>query len=488
MTTLVVEWTLSWLWQGCMLTLIVAGLLRVTTGASATTRFLAWWATLAAVLLLGAAPFAGTPGTLVPAGSLSGLADVVDGAAPTPLFPLTVPTVPTWFGVTLALGWFGFVGVRSCKLALSLRRLRSIKRASAPLPDGIEQDLPLWLNIRAQGRPAELRLSRRIATAAMLGLGSPVIALPPQLVDSVSRADLDRVVLHEYGHVQRRDDWSMIAQALIDTVFGWHPAIWWIGRQLHLEREVASDDWVARHTSKPHEFAACLARISELVLVQRDLPHAARAVRSRRELSGRVERLLTPARNVTSRPAGLALTTGAFTLVGAVWLLGCAPPLITSAAYALQWPVPSAPFVAAQPPSLAQVGRRVPIPDVSGGSVPGAKIVRDEQNLTADVEIQAIPLVLGATIQAPQIAKRVTSPLQSIPLRIDGRVSAPRAATRTLGSRAGPTGSNDGPRGPWTRVAGIGKALGANAAEAGQVTASAFQRIGSTFARVFSGG
>jgi len=406
MTTLVVEWTLSWLWQGCMLTLIVAGVLRVTTRASATTRFLAWWATLAAVLLLGAALITGTATAPVLRGNLSELHGVVDGTATTPLIPLTVPAVPTWLGVTLAVGWCGFVGVRSCKLALSLRRLRSVKRASAPLPDDIEQDLPLWLNVRAQGRPAELRLSARVA---------------------------------------------------IDTVFGWHPAIWWIGRQLHLEREVASDDWVARYTSTPREYAACLARIGELALIQRDLPHAARAVRSRRELSGRVERLWTPARNVTGRPAGLALTTGALTLVGAVWLLGLAPPLITSAADTLQWPVPSAPFVAARPfsmarVSVAQVGRRVAIPDSLGGSVPAAKFIRDEQNRTADVKILEIPLPLGATTQPPQIATRFTSPLQSSPLRIDGRVSAPRAATRTLGSRAGPTGSNDGPHGPWTRV------------------------------------
>ena len=487
MTTLVVEWTLSWLWQGCMLALVVAGVLRVTPRASATTRFLAWWATLAAVLLLGVAPFIGTPGALVPAGNPSGLHNAVDSAATTPLFPLTVPAVPTWLGVTFAVGWCSFVGVRSCKLALSLRRLRSVKRATAAFPDDIERRLPLWLRVRAQGRPAELRLSTQVATAAMLGFGSPVIALVPQLVDSISRADLDRVVLHEYGHVQRRDDWWMIAQALIDTVFGWRPAIWWIGRQLHLEREVASDDWVARHTSTPREYAACLARVAELSLLGRELPHVASAVRSRRELSGRVGRLLTPARNVTGRPARLALTTGALTLVWAVWLLGLVPPLISAAADALQWPVPSAPVVAAQPVSVAQVGRRVTIPGVSSRSVPAEKIFRNEQNRTADVKILAIPLALGAATRPPQIATRFTSPLQSNPLRIDGRGSAPRAATRTSGLRAGPTGSNDAPHGPWARVAGFGKALGASAAEAGQVTASAFQEIGSQITRVFRG-
>ena len=138
-------------------------------------------------------------------------------------------------------------------------------------------------------------------------------------------------MIHEYAHVQRRDDWSIIGQALIDAAFGWHPAIWWIGRQLHLEREVASDDWVAHHTSTPCEYAACLARVAELALHNRQIPQAASAIRSRRELSGRVERLLSPNRNLTLRPARLALTTATVTLAGMVWLLGLAPPLVRSA-------------------------------------------------------------------------------------------------------------------------------------------------------------
>ena len=366
MTTAIVEWALSWLWQGCLLTLVVAGALRLTTRASATTRFLAWWATLAAVLILGMAPLTGTLEALAPDGRTSGAVhlglpatgsnDGVDAVA-TRLFPLTVPAIPTWLGFSLIGGWCGFVGVRACRLAVSLQRLRSVKQSTESLPDDIERHLPLWQQMRAHGRPTELRLSARVATAAMLGLGSPVIALPPRLVDSISRADLDRVVIHEYAHVQRRDDWSMIGQALIDAAFGWHPAIWWIGRQLHLEREVASDDWVAHHTSTPCEYAACLARVAELALHHRQIPHAASAIRSRRELSGRVERLLSPDRNMTLRPARLALTTATVALAGVVWLLGLAPPLVRSVAVDLPRPVLAGAHVAtpqllAAPPLL----------------------------------------------------------------------------------------------------------------------------------------
>ena len=516
MTTAIVEWALSWLWQGCLLTLVVAGALRLTTRASATTRFLAWWATLAAVLILGMAPLTGTLEALAPDGRTSGAVhlglpatgsnDGVDAVA-TRLFPLTVPAIPTWLGFSLIGGWCGFVGVRACRLAVSLQRLRSVKQSTESLPDDIERHLPLWQQMRAHGRPTELRLSARVATAAMLGLGSPVIALPPRLVDSISRADLDRVVIHEYAHVQRRDDWSMIGQALIDAAFGWHPAIWWIGRQLHLEREVASDDWVAHHTSTPCEYAACLARVAELALHHRQIPHAASAIRSRRELSGRVERLLSPDRNMTLRPARLALTTATVALAGVVWLLGLAPPLVRSVAVDLPRPVLAGAHVAtpqllAAPPLLAtpplvtarlravqQVGRplTMTIPDVLARSVPRKQVKPEGADRPEALHIPARSLGLGASIRSPEPNTHFNSPLLSTQLRVDGRISALHAETRTHGLLAGSARASDESHSPWTQVASVGKAVGAGATEAGLATASAFQVLGSRLTRVFGG-
>ena len=508
MTTAIVEWALSWLWQGCLLTLVVAGALRLTTRASATTRFLAWWATLAAVLILGMAPLTGTLEALVLDGRTSGAVHLGlpatgsnDGVEATRLFPLTVPPIPIWLGFSLIGGWCGFVGVRACRLAVSLQRLRSVKQSTESLPDDIERHLPLWQQMRAHGRPTELRLSARVATAAMLGLGSPVIALPPRLVDSISRADLDRVVIHEYAHVQRRDDWSIIGQALIDAAFGWHPAIWWIGRQLHLEREVASDDWVAHHTSTPCEYAACLARVAELALHHRQIPHAVSAIRSRRELSGRVERLLSPDRNMTLRPARLALTTATVALAGVVWLLGLAPPLVRSVAVDLSRPVLAGAHVAtpqllAAPPLAAtqlravqQVGRplTMTIPDVLARSVPSEQVKPDGVDRPAALQVPANSLAVGASIRPPQPTTRFNSPLLSTQLRVDGRISALHAETRTIGLLAGSARASDDSHSPWTQVASVGKAVGAGATEAGQATASAFQVLGSRLTRVFGG-
>ena len=60
--------------------------------------------------------------------------------------------------------------------------------------------------------------------ATVLGFHRPCIAIPPSLVEALTIDELDQVILHEYAHVQRRDDWSRLAQTLLLSVLWIHPA------------------------------------------------------------------------------------------------------------------------------------------------------------------------------------------------------------------------------------------------------------------------
>jgi hypothetical protein len=92
------------------------------------------------------------------------------------------------------------------------------------------------------------------------------IALSPAALAALSNADLDRVVTHEHAHVQRHDDVGRVLLVAIQAVFGLHPAVWWIGRAIDLEREIACDDWVLALDRRwpalravPDEARKCLA-------------------------------------------------------------------------------------------------------------------------------------------------------------------------------------------------------------------------------------
>ena len=117
----------------------------------------------------------------------------------------------------------------------------------------------------AQGRTVRVRASDRVRTAAVLGLTRPVIAVPRDASEALTPHEIDQVVLHEYAHVQRYDDWTKLLQVLIGAFFGWHPAVRLMMREIDFEREAACDDYVVDVTGAPRAYARCLTKVIEMM-------------------------------------------------------------------------------------------------------------------------------------------------------------------------------------------------------------------------------
>jgi beta-lactamase regulating signal transducer with metallopeptidase domain len=74
---------------------------------------------------------------------------------------------------------------------------------------------------------------------------------------------------HEWAHVQRRDDIFNVLHVLVRLIGGWHPALWWIERRLHVEREIACDEVTVAFTGSPKSYAECLVKLSSLKGISR---------------------------------------------------------------------------------------------------------------------------------------------------------------------------------------------------------------------------
>ena len=98
---------------------------------------------------------------------------------------------------------------------------------------------------RGTARPGASRLARQVRAASALGLGRPVILLSPAVL-ALDDDSLDAIVMHEHAHLARFDDWTQLAQAVVSALLALHPAAWFIGRRIRLEREAACDDFVRR--------------------------------------------------------------------------------------------------------------------------------------------------------------------------------------------------------------------------------------------------
>jgi beta-lactamase regulating signal transducer with metallopeptidase domain len=482
---------LTWIWQGLALTLGVAAFLRLRRPFGAGARLALWWATLAAVFVLPvAAEIAGRLDAMPPAGG-AGREQAAAGA----FAPVALPAPSDWL-VAVAIGaWLGYLLVTLVKLVRAGLHLGWLKRRAMPVDAAREARLPMWTSVRATGRRVALCETEDLAVPAALGLGRPTILLPRAIVGGLSDADLDQIVLHEYSHLRRRDDWSRALQALAKALAGFHPAVWWIGGQIDLEREAASDEFVVRQTGSARRYAACLARTAELVADAArsgvDTAHmlAPAASGSRRQLTLRVKRLLDePPRPRRATSSSTALATGVLGLTAGVALLANADPIVifTGHATAVSRPAPPA----APPTQTWRATTAVPAIEPVAFASPAASLPPDPPARDPG-PAPAVDLHASGRRVGPSDFAMPGSALPPSPPPPSARALEARSLTAVvLAADPGPAAgtslegqSTD--RSPWADVADAGTSVGLGARKAGVATAGFFTRIGRSITGVF---
>ena len=119
-------------------------------------------------------------------------------------------------------------------------RLRRV--GLSPVPESITQcleDLARRLGLR---RTVGIAQSVRVGVPMAVGYLRPLILLPGCVLTGLTAAQLEALLAHELAHI-RRHDWLVNAfQLLVETVFFYHPAVWWLSRQIRQERENCCDD------------------------------------------------------------------------------------------------------------------------------------------------------------------------------------------------------------------------------------------------------
>src|SRR5271165_204529 len=153
-------------------------------------------------------------------------------------------------GAAIGLGW----------IALSLRSLAELKRRSSPLEDAFSRELP-WLSaVRHGERETYLRLSYEIEAPLAIGFLQPVILIPTDLANENGLKGLEDLVIHEHAHLVRFDDYTNLAQRIIECLFWINPFVLYIGRKLTLAREMAADEAVVERGKDRAHYADSLWR------------------------------------------------------------------------------------------------------------------------------------------------------------------------------------------------------------------------------------
>lgn len=472
---------LNWLAQGILVAIAAAVALRVIAPSRPQARYTVIWTACLLVLALPAIP-------LLLSLSLSGPSPDLTAAPAGPLVSLPA----AWWassGVAVNL-WIVWSVVHAVQLVRDAVAVHRAKRCSREVPSDLFTQLPYWPRVSATGRPARVVVSSGVQTAAVLGCGSPVIALAPKLTEQLNAVDLDRVLIHEWAHVQRYDDVAQLAQRLVRVAIGWHPAIWWLERQMEFEREAACDEMVVRVTGTPKAYAVCLTTVAALSRRPlRPLPGPAAVSPSR--LHRRIVRILaSPLAARPWRAVGICGAMGLTAYAGAVGHLRVVASAVTPAAVSVAAPIatgaPSITAPAASPhagtDAPAATAGTVGTPRFRGRALPEA--VMAQRDNPTQIEVQPGPAAPLALLRADWTPDRHAF----LPLDIRGSAHS-RGAHQDTPIVPEPSATEQDPaqqsRAPWRRAADAGTTIGRATRGAGISTAGFLSRFGKRIAGSF---
>lgn len=330
----------------CLLVVALAASLLLQR-ASAGSRHLVWLVALAGLLALPAvAAWAPLPLRVLPRQGVADMSSVTlprdaqlaemrspaiatgaPAAAPVTAEPSPGRSAgsPVGIGAMLSAAWAAVALALALNLAYGAWSVRRIVRRARPLDDPAWR-MPLYEIADRLGLDAAPRLLRSddVKMPFAAGLLSSTIVLPAES-DGWSAERRSAVLIHELGHVRRRDLIGHTVGRVACALYWFHPLVWTAARRLRAESERACDDLALVFGARPSEYAEHLL---EIVACVRDhaTPSVALAMAHRREFEGRMLAILNPElrRRGLGRAQSTALVGG---LAALALVVGAAAPV-----------------------------------------------------------------------------------------------------------------------------------------------------------------
>ncbi|MBK9735370.1 MAG: M56 family metallopeptidase [Saprospiraceae bacterium] len=147
-----------------------------------------------------------------------------------------------------ALGYVEFLS-RTSKPILSLQTQQSFEK------------LYKHLQIRQNIKIGE---SSYVKSPMILGFLKPIILFPLGVINQLDVVEVEAILAHELAHFVRKDIYVNVIQTIIEVLFYYHPAIWWISTNIKVERENCCDDLAIQYVGNNIQYAKTLVKMQEM--------------------------------------------------------------------------------------------------------------------------------------------------------------------------------------------------------------------------------
>lgn len=114
-------------------------------------------------------------------------------------------------------------------------------------------------------RTVSVVVTDRLLVPAVLGTLWPVILVPPAMLTNTPLDQWKIIIAHELAHVRRWDAVFSLIQLVVESLLFFNPAVWWLSRQIRIEREACCDALAAEVCGQPLSVARALVDVASSV-------------------------------------------------------------------------------------------------------------------------------------------------------------------------------------------------------------------------------
>lgn len=105
--------------------------------------------------------------------------------------------------------------------------------------------------------------SAAVKVPMVIGALKPMILIPIGAINMLTPAQVEIIIAHELAHIHRKDFLFNILQSIIESLFYFNPAVWWISAYIRTERENCCDDIAVKLCGDRLAYAKALVKLEE---------------------------------------------------------------------------------------------------------------------------------------------------------------------------------------------------------------------------------
>lgn len=195
----------------------------------------------------------------------------------------------------IAILWLIGLCISFIYLLRGLNQVKVLKCSANTLTDYHWQNrmsiMASRLGIRKSIQLVESKLT---LSPIIIGHLKPIVLFPIGFINNLSIEEIEAILYHELAHIKRNDYLINILITFAQSLFYYHPAIWWLNTQIKKERENCCDDIAVELSGDKLTYVQSLVTAQSLIANSQSLAMGIKGQGFKSNLGKRITRLLSP--------------------------------------------------------------------------------------------------------------------------------------------------------------------------------------------------